>query len=329
MANFSGIIPPTVTLFNSDQSINWDGTLRHLDGLIAAGVHGIFALGTTGEWTQLSVSERKEYAQRVVEHVKGRVPVIVGTGSVSTYETIELTRHAQGVGANAAAVVTPFYQPLTSEHLLAHFGAVANAVNLPIIVYNIPQFTGTAVSTPVLAQLAEENDNIVGVKDSFDSAELLRTRVQVLKRIRPDFAVLTGLNEHLLGLLMMGGDGGIISEVNFAPAPAVNCFEAFRRGDYEMARHHFIEMMSIALVTQVPGSFQAVIKEAMRFLGLTDKTTVRLPNTALTADARAQVRRNLELIGLLHAEAPAAPADTALDGESVGAEAEAMNATAV
>ncbi len=306
MAGFGGIIPPTVTLFNSDQSIDWDGTLAHLDMLIAAGVHGIFALGTTGEWTQLSVSERMEYAQRVVEHVAGRVPVIVGTGSVSTRETIELTRHAHGVGASAAAVVTPFYQTLTDDALLAHYGAVANAVDLPILVYNIPQFTGTNVSTAVLAQLASENANIVGVKDSWDSGSLLRTRIQVVKRSRPDFSVLTGLNEHFLGLLMMGGDGGVVGEANFAPAPAVNCFEAFRRGDYASARLHFREMLDLATVLQVPGAFQAAIKEAMRLLGRTDKTTVRLPHTALSPEAQLGVRRALEAIGLLHVELPVA-----------------------
>ncbi|MDQ6907893.1 MAG: dihydrodipicolinate synthase family protein, partial [Chloroflexota bacterium] len=241
MAMFSGIIPPSVTLFNDDMSIDWDGTLRHLDWLIAAGVHGLFILGTTGEFTQLSANERKEYAQKVVEHVKGRVPVIVGTGAVNTRETIELTRHAKGVGADAAAVVTPFYQTLGDEQLLAHFGAVANAVDLPILVYNIPVFTGTAVSTAVLAQLAEENDNIVGVKDSVDSATLVRNRVQIVKRIRPDFSVLTGMSDHLLNTLMLGGDGAVIGEANFVPEPGVGCVEAFRKGDYEGARRGFLD----------------------------------------------------------------------------------------
>ena len=304
MTGFSGIIPPTVTLFHEDASIDWDGTLRHLDGQIAAGVHGLFILGTTGEFTQLSVTERKEYAQKVVGHVKGRVPVIVGTGAVNTMETIELTRHAQGVGADAAAVVTPFYQTLGDEQLLAHYGAVANAVDLPILVYNIPMFTGTAISTPILAQIARENDNVVGVKDSVDSAILLRNRVQTLKRIRPDFSILTGLNEHLLNLLMLGGDGAVIGEANFAPAPGVQCVEAFRKGDYEGARRSFLDLMRVATVTQVAGTFQASIKEAMRALGLTDKTTVRLPGTPLTNDARARIRRNLEAIGMLQAEAP-------------------------
>ncbi len=313
MVSFSGIIPPTVTLFNDDMSIDWDGTLRHLDWLIAAGVHGLFILGTTGEFTQLSLTERKEYAQKTVEHVKGRVPVIVGTGSVNTRETIELTRHAKGVGADAAAVVTPFYQTLGDEHLLAHFGAVANAVDLPILVYNIPVFTGTAVSTAVLAQLAQENDNIVGVKDSVDSTALIRSRVQTLKRIRPDFSILTGLSEHLMNTLMLGGDGAVIGEANFAPGPGVGCIEAFRKGDYEGARRHFLDLMRVATVGQVPGFFQAAVKEAMRALGQTEKTTVRLPGTPLANEARAQVRRNLEAIGMVQAETPRAPEPVSTD----------------
>jgi 4-hydroxy-tetrahydrodipicolinate synthase len=307
MAGFSGIIPPTVTLFNDDMSIDWDGTLRHLDWLIAAGVHGLFILGTTGEFTQFTVTERKEYAQKAVEHVKGRVPVIIGTGSVNTRETIDLTRHAKGVGADAAAVVTPYYQTLGDEQLLAHYGAVANAVDLPILVYNIPVFTGTAVSTPLLAQLAEENDNIVGVKDSVDSAALTRSRVQALKRVRPDFSILTGLSEHLMNTLMLGGDGAVIGEANFAPVSAVGCVEAFRQGDYEGARRHFLDLMRVATVTQVSGTFQAAIKEAMRALGQTEKTTVRLPGTSLQPEVRAQVRRNLEAVGMLAAETPRAP----------------------
>ncbi len=301
MASFGGIIPPTVTLFHDDMSIDWDGTLRHLDWLLAAGVHGLFILGTTGEFTQFSATERKEYAQKVVEHVRGRVPVIIGTGRVNTRETIELTRHAKGVGADAAAVITPYYQRLDDEQLLAHFGAVANAVDLPILVYNIPQFTGTAVSTPLLAQLAEENDNIVGVKDSVDSAILFRQRIQTVKRARPDFSVLSGIGENLLTVLMLGGDGAVVGEANYAPAPYVRCVEAFRSGDYEGMRRAFLETMRVASVMQVPGFFQATMKEAMRALGQTERTMVRLPGTSLAPEARAQVRRNLEAIGMLHA----------------------------
>lgn len=303
MATFSGIIPPTVTLFHADQSIDWDATLRNVDTVIEAGVHGIFALGTTGEWTLLSLTERKEYAQRVVERVNGRVPVIVGTGGTSTRETVEMTRHAQGVGAAAAVVVTPYYQRLNDESLLAHFGAVANAVNLPILVYNIPEFTGTAVGTPVLAQLAEENDNIVGVKDSQDSARLLRSRVQAIKPMRPDFAILTGISEHLIGLLTMGGDGGVFGEVNFAAAPFVACYKAWERGDHEAAHQAFNDMMLVTSTIQVPGTFQAAIKEAMRLLGQIEHTTVRLPGTALAPEARGRVRRNLEAVGMLRADA--------------------------
>lgn len=321
MAGFGGIIPPAVTLFNEDMSIDWEGTLRHFDWLIAAGCHGLFVLGTTGEFTQLTVTERKEYAQKAVEHVKGRVPVIIGTGGVNTRETIELTRHAKGIGADAAAVVTPYYQRLNDEQLLAHFGAVANAVDLPILVYNIPQFTGTPIATPLLAQLAEENDNIVGVKDSVDSAILFRNRVQTLKRVRQDFAILSGLGENLLTVLMLGGDGAVVGEANYAPAPYVTCVESFRKGDYEAMRRHFLDMMRVATVVQVPGFFQAAIKEAMRARGLIEKTTVRLPGTPLDLEARTQIRRNLEVIGMLQPENSRVPEGT-VDGIEGAASAE-------
>ena len=137
------------------------------------------------------------------------------------------------------------------------------------------------------------------MKDAWDSAVLLRSRILTIKGMRPDFAVLTGIPEQFIGLLMMGGDGGVFGEVNFAPAPFVNCYEAYRRGDYEAARLHFGEILRVASAIQVPGYFQATIKEAMRALGQTESATVRLPGTAILPDVQAQVRRNLEALGLL------------------------------
>ena len=148
----------------------------------------------------------------------------------------------------------------------------------------------------------------------------MRSRVQTLKRLRPDFSILTGTSEQLMNTLMLGGDGAVIGEANFAPGPGVVCVEAFRKGDYEGARRAFLDLMRVATVTQVPGTFQAAIKEAMRALGLIEKATVRMPGIPLTNDARAQIRRNLEAIGLLQPAAQRAPEPVIvddLDAESV------------
>lgn len=287
---FRGIIPPTVTFFRDDGSLDSDANRTHLDFLIDRGVHGLFVLGTTGEFMHMNLKEREQHAAEVVQHVNRRIPVIVGTGTTSTRETIRLSRHAQGIGADAVAIITPYFWTLTEREVVAHLSAVANAVDIPVIVYNYPAYSNVNISSETLAALVREHRNVAGVKDSIDSLEHLRRRVQVMKEINPDFAVLSGFDSFLLPTLELGGDGTIPVTANIAPERHVAIYDAFHRGDYALIAELLPSMLLLSDIYRVPGSFHSVVKEAMALAGVAPHSIARQPALPLTAESRARLR---------------------------------------
>ncbi len=296
---FSGIYPPIVTLFHPDGSVDSEANHRHIDFLIDRGVDGIFALGTTGEFMHLTLSEREEFAQDVIRYVDGRVPVLVGTGSTSTFQAVRLSRHAAGAGASAVMVIAPYCLDLSDQEIIAHYSAIANAVDIPVFIYNFPRLTGGNVSTEVVRELVSEHSNITGIKDSVDSIDLLWERIAAIKAIRPDFAVLAGNDSHLFSLLAMGGDGAIPASANFAPDAAVATYEHFQDGDLAAARKAWLQILKANDIFRIPGSIPALTKEAMGLLGLTDSIASRPPAMALTPAGRDRVKRVLQGAGLL------------------------------
>ena len=296
---FRGIFPPTVTLFSDDGSLDSDANRRQIDFLIAEGVHGLYVLGTTGEFMHMTLSEREKHATEVVQHVNKRVPVIMGTGTPSTRETVRLSRHAQGIGADAVAIITPYFWTLSEREVTAHLSAVANAIDIPIIVYNFPAYSGVNISSETLAALAREHRNIAGVKDSLDSLEHLRQRVQLVKAVNPEFSILTGNDAQLLSALELGCDGSVPASANLAPRRHVDLFNAYEAGDYARAIELLPGVAGLMDIFRVPGSFHSAIKEAMGLLGLTSSTTARQPALPLSADGRARLRDVLERAQLL------------------------------
>jgi 4-hydroxy-tetrahydrodipicolinate synthase len=299
---FAGIYPPIVTHFNADRSVDSDTNHRHIDFLIDRGVHGIFALGTTGEFMHLTLSEREELAQDTIRHVNGRIPVIVGTGSTSTFQTVRLSRHAAGAGASAVAIITPYYLHLSDQEIIAHYSAVANAVDIPVLIYSFPALTGTNVSTDAVCELVAENPNIAGIKDSAGSIDLLWERIARVKAIKPDFAVLTGSASYLFPVLAMGGDGAIPATANFAPDEVVAVYEYFQRGDLAKAARAWRQVLLAHDVFRLPGSVPALTKAAMVLLGLADSATNRPPVLALTPEAGDRLKHVLQEAELLDSE---------------------------
>lgn len=298
---FRGIFPPTVTMFKEDGSLDSDANRRHIDFLIEQGVNGLYVLGTTGEFMHMNLKEREQHAAEVVQHVNGRVPVIMGTGTPSTRETIRLSRHAQGVGADAVAIITPYFWTLSERELVGHLSAVANAVDIPVFIYNFPAYTNFNVSSETLATLAREHRNIVGVKDTIDSLEHLRQRVDVLKSVNPEFSVLAGNDAYLLTILEIGGDGTVPASANIAPQRHVKVFEAFERGDYGDALDAMPDLFDLLEVYKVPGSFHSLVKEAMAAAGVASPSSARQPALPLTAESKAKLREILARADLLPA----------------------------
>jgi dihydrodipicolinate synthase/N-acetylneuraminate lyase len=296
---FRGIFTPTVTQFKEDGSLDTEANQKQHDFLIESGVHGLFILATTGEFMHMNLKDREQHAAETVQHIAGRAPVIIGTGTTSTRETIRLSRHAQGVGADAVSIITPYFWTLSEREVIGHLSAVANAIDIPIFVYNYPAYSNYNISSETLVALVREHRNIAGVMDAIDSLEHLRQRVQIVKAVNPEFRVLAGSDGHLLTILQLGGDGTVPPTANLAPDRHVQVFNAWERRDYQRALELMPGVMSCLDMFQITGSFHSVVKEAMVMAGVATGSTPRQPALPLTADSRARLREVLARANLL------------------------------
>ena len=228
-----GVFVPLVTPFDAAGELDHAALQRLVEYLIDAGVHGLFVGGTTGEFPLLTTHERQRIAETVVHHSAARRPVVIQTGAPSTRETIALSRHARDIGAAAVAVVAPYFFPLSDQDLVDHYATVCAALpNTPVLLYNIPQRTGNAVSPRVAADVIRRCPTVIGIKDS--SGNLSQT--QEYCALAPDFQVAQGADGLLVAGLAMGIQATVSGNANVVPELAVAVFDAWWRGDYTAAR---------------------------------------------------------------------------------------------
>ena len=232
-AQLSGVLTALATPFAQDGRID-EKTLRRLvDRSVDGGVDGVVACGSTGEFAAMSGAERRHVVETVVDQVAGRVPVIAQTGALSTREAIELSRHAQGAGASVLMVVAPYYEPLTLDETLHYLRAVAGAVDIPVMLYNLPGATGVNLEPETVGQLAREVENIRYIKDtSADMAQagrLIHTYGDVI-------STFVGWDSLLLQALSEGAAGVMAGTANVMPAQLVSIHRALRAGELDRAR---------------------------------------------------------------------------------------------
>jgi 4-hydroxy-tetrahydrodipicolinate synthase len=290
---FKGSIVALITPFR-DGAVDEKGFQDFVDWQIDQGTHGLVPCGTTGESPTLSHAEHKRVVELCVEAAEKRVPVIAGTGSNSTEEAIDFTRHAEKAGADAALVVCPYYNRPTQEGLYRHFKAIHDAVALPILIYNIPIRAAVDMSVATMARLAKL-PNIVGVKDAtIDLARPLRTR----QAIGPDFCMLSGEDVTALAFNAQGGVGCISVTANVAPHACADMQEAWQKGDIERARriNDRLAPLHDALF------FEASPAPAKYAASLLGKSTpeVRLPLVPASPEAQTKVQQAMRAAGLLN-----------------------------
>ena len=225
----SGIIPPLVTPLKARDELDVEGLERLIEHVIAGGVSGIFALGTTGEAPSLSYRLRREMIRRCVEFVAGRVPVLVGVTDTAFVESVELARHAADCGADFAVLTTPYYFPAGQTELTAYVRNLAPLIPIPLVLYNMPGMTKVWFEVETLRALSDI-DTIVGVKDSGGDLEYFRQVCQ-LKSIRPDWSVLIGPEAKLREAHAVGGDGGVSGGANVTPSTFVRHANALKDGE--------------------------------------------------------------------------------------------------
>lgn len=264
--NLHGIIPPILTPMNEDESVNYEELKNQIERLIANGVDGIFCLGTNGEGYILSADEKCEIIRTTVKQVKGRVPVYAGTGCISTGETIRLSRMAEELGADVLSVITPSFAAASQRELYDHYSAVAEAVDMPIVLYNIPARTGNKLLPETVYALARDHEDIVGIKDSSGDWDNLSAYLQLKSKLDKDFYVLSGNDSLILKTLEAGGAGGIAGCANVYPEVLSSIYRYFAAGDIQKAKEAQDSIASLRAVFRY-GNPNTIIKKAVRMLG--------------------------------------------------------------
>lgn len=263
MIEIKGIIPPIVTPMNEDETLNLPELTNQVNRLIAAGVHGIFPFGTNGEGYILSDAEKEAVLETVIEAAAGRVPVYAGTGCISTRDTIRMSLRAKALGADVLSVITPWFCQASQEELYEHYQAVAQAVDLPIVLYNIPARTGNALAPATVERLSKIS-NIVGAKDSSGNFDNM---LQYIERTRGSgFSILSGNDSLILWNLLAGGSGGIAGCANVFPKNMVAIYKHFITGNLEKARCCQDNIRSLRGCFRF-GNPNTIVKAAVELLG--------------------------------------------------------------
>ncbi|MBO3759608.1 4-hydroxy-tetrahydrodipicolinate synthase [Ciceribacter sp. L1K22] len=293
---FQGSIPALVTPFTDQGAVDEAAFAAHVEWQIAEGSTGLVPVGTTGESPTLSHDEHKRVVELCVEVAKKRVPVIAGAGSNNTTEAIELAQHAESVGADALLVVTPYYNRPTQKGLMAHYGAIADAVKLPIIIYNIPGRSVVDMTPDTMGAIVKAHSNVIGVKDATGKIERVsEQRIACGK----DFVQLSGEDATALGFNAHGGVGCISVTANVAPKLCAQFQAATLAGDYAKALEFQDRLMPLhKAIFMEPGLCGA--KYALhRIRGM--NRTVRLPLLpTLESGTEAAIDAALRHAGLMN-----------------------------
>ena len=289
---FEGVITALVTPFRRDL-LDEDALRRLVDEQIAAGVDGLVPVGTTGESPTLTNEEHIRVIEVVIEAAAKRVPVIAGTGSNSTHEAIEMSIAAKRAGADGLLLVTPYYNRPGQEHMYRHFRAIMQATSLPTVVYNVPGRTASDLLPETIARLAEMPE-LVGVKEATGSA--LRA-AQIIARVGPRVAVLSGDDATAFPLFALGGRGVISVVSNVAPALMSAMWDAAAAGDWNQARQLHYRLLPLGEGLFVEAN-PIPVKAALAMMGrMTEE--IRPPLYPLAEQYRAKLRAQLDELGLL------------------------------
>ena len=269
-----GIITPVLTALDKDENFSEENYKKFIDHLIRSGVHGIFSLGTNGEFYAFSFEEKIKIIKAAKEAVDGRVPFYAGTGCVTTKETVELSKEVEALGGiDCLSVISPYFTAIKQDDLIRHYKAVANAVNLPVLLYNIPARTGNNIDYKTVKQLAAECPNIIGIKDSSGNFD---NTLKYIENTDSRLSVLAGSDSLILWTLKAGGAGAISGCSNVFPELMASIYNYFEQGDFVKANEAQKKIRPFRNVMQM-GNPNSVVKRAARLKGF-DVGPARAPS---------------------------------------------------
>lgn len=288
---FSGSIVALVTPFNQKFEVDLDAYGRLIDWQLEQGTHGFVPCGCTGEAATLSHDEQKTCIRFAVERVAGRVPIIAGTGSNNTHEAIGLTRYAKEIGADGALLITPYYNKPTAAGQIAHFTAVANAAEIPNVLYNVPGRTGTNMLPQTVAEL-NKVPNIVAIKEAAGSVDQVSQIISLC-----DITVLSGDDSLTLPMMAVGAAGVISVAANVTPRKMADLCSKFLSGDVKGARKIHFELLALFKALFIETNPMPV-KAALARMGLIENV-LRMPLTPMLPDKFSQLETVLAQLGLI------------------------------
>lgn len=228
-----GIIPALLHPFDENEEVDYRKLRIHVRRMLSAGVHGVFCLGTNGEFYALTEAEKYKIVETVIDEVNGKVPVYAGSGEIATRTVIKLTNGFQKMGVAAVSIITPYFINLSQHELYSHFAKIAENTELPIILYNIPIRTHINLETETVAALAEDFRNIIGIKDSSGDINLIKSYIN---QTPDNFSVLCGNDGLILDALLIGATGAVAGTANVIPNILLGLYNSFTEGNYDKAR---------------------------------------------------------------------------------------------
>jgi 4-hydroxy-tetrahydrodipicolinate synthase len=287
-----GIITALLTPFTKEGNIDEEALRELVEFQVKSGIHGLYPCGTVGEGPTMSIEQRKQVAEIVVDQVKGRIPVIVHVGAINTTMTVELAEHAEKIGADAIGCVTPYYYTLDDEAIIEHYKQVANAVHIPIFIYNIPHRTTINITPDLMVKLAKL-PNVVGVKDS--SRNFIQL-CEYIEKLGENFSIICGSDAYVIPALFMGAKGSISAISNVFPELFTESYNAYKKADYQKAVRLQRKINAVRRALEKPTII--VLKEALRMRGF-KAGTVKNPLRPMTEKEIAKLRDSLKELGLI------------------------------
>jgi len=290
---FSGIVPPVITVFDSNGEIDEEKTKRFIQHLIDEGVHGIFIAGSTGEYSLMNMEQRKKIIDIGVEATKGKVPLFAGTGHNSTRIAVELSKYAQDAGADGVIPSLPHYPRPTQEAIYQHYKVIAEAIDIPLFVYNWPGQYGVDIEPETVAHLAKDG-YIQGIKDSH--ADIDHT-AEIIRLTEGKITVWTGFETKILPALCLGADGSVCTIGNIIPKEVVKIYNLFQEGKIKEAAKVQLSIFGLVNVLSKRHDMQP-LKEGIKMLGY-DVGDALMPTSEVSPEMKEKIKEELRKLGKL------------------------------
>lgn len=294
---FKGSGVALVTPFNKDGEVDYKKLKELIDFQIENKTDAIIICGTTGESATLTEKEHKKVIEECKNHVRGRIPVIAGTGSNNTRTAIELSKEAENIGVDGLLVVTPYYNKPTQDGLFKHYTAIAKETNIPIILYNVPGRTSVNLLPSTVKRIVEENPNVIAIKEASGNPEQIGALKEIKEKLNRKFDIYSGNDDQTVDILELGGIGVISVLANILPEETHNMVMNYLNGNKEQSRNEQIKLLSLikALFSKTN---PIPVKKALELIGKIDGT-LRLPLTELPEEQTKQLKIEMKRNGII------------------------------